>query len=160
MADSIDQCSDRQNKNVHIWCKASVLEYILLLVAIAIILIFLIPNRNQYKILIYFLSLITYAIVIFYVYFWSVKRDMRDIRLMLIFFVFVLLSSQLFHYYTTNNVVALIMYTISLILLVYIVVRGFMTWFTIAMLIPLGFVTYQIVVQILDLVYGNVNLPN
>ncbi len=149
-----------ETKNAYIWSKGGVLEYIFLLIAILVTLIFLIPNSNEYKVLIYFLSLISYALVIFFVYFWSVKNDMRDIRLILIFFVFALLLSQVFHYYTLNNVVAIIMYSISLILLIYIVARGIKTWFALAMIFPIAFVIYQLIVQVLDWVYGIDTLPN
>lgn len=170
MAESIDEpnqfdpalpediLSMPKSKNSKIWYTSGVLEYILLTVAIAIILAFLIPS-SKYKIWIYFISLIIYAIVIFYVYFWSVKDDKRGMRLVLIFFIFLLLLSQLFHYYTTNNVVAIIMYSLTLIALIYIIVRGFKTWFTIAMILPLLFITYQLLVQILDIFYPDLNLP-
>lgn len=149
-----------ESKNAYIWGKSGVLEYIFMMVSIIVILIALIPSSNKYRLLIYFLSLITYSLVIFFVYFWSMKKDMRDMRLMLIFFFFSLLLSQLFHYYTLNNVVAIIMYTISLAILIYISVRGWKTWFALAMLFPILFVVYQIIVQLLDWVYDIDNLPN
>lgn len=149
-----------ESKNAYVWYQGGILEYILLIVAIAIVLIFLIPFSNKYYIWIYFISLISYAIVIFFVYFWSKKNDKRGMRLMLLFFIFVLLLSQLFNYYTDNNVVAVIMYLIALLMLIYIVVRGFMTWFTIAMMIPLAFIIYQIVIHVIIWINGDTSLPN
>jgi len=172
MADSVDEPDqinidippDYRNriesKNAYIWYISGYLEYILLFISIAIILIFLIPFDNKYYIWIYIISIVSYALVIFFVYFWSRKRDMRDVRLMLIFFVFAMLASQFFHYYTLNNVVVVSMYTISLILLLYISIRGWKTVFAIAMLFPIAFIIYQIVVQIMEWIYGKTSLPN
>lgn len=139
-----------ESNNAHIWYEHSVLEYVLLFISIAIILIFLIPFSIQYYVLIYFASIISYAIVIFFVYYWSVRNDMRDIRLMLIFFVFALVLSQLFQYYTTDDVLVIMMYVISLAFLLYIIVRGWKTPFVIALIVPLAFIISQIVVQVLN----------
>lgn len=172
MADSVDEPDqinidippgyrDRvESKNAYIWYVSGYLEYILLFVSIAIILIFLIPFDNKYYIWVYFISIISYALVIFFVYYWSRKNDMRDMRLMLIFFVFTMMSSQLFHYYTLNNVVAVAMYAISLIFLLYISIRGWKSLFALAMLFPIAFIVYQIIVQILEWIYGETSLPN
>lgn len=131
-----------------IWKTSSVWEYVILILSIAVILVFLIPNDDD-KIMNYTLSLASYASVILFVYYWSLVKPMRDHRIMLIFFVFVFMLSQIFHYYTDNNVVDIVMYSISLCILLYIIGRGITSPMVIIILIPLGYLIYLLTIQII-----------
>lgn len=132
-----------------IWCESSIIEYILIWVVIVVFLIFIIPRDDW--IYAYLANVVSYGIVIAYIYYWSLRTNYenRDMRLVFLIFYFVMLLSIVFHYYTTNDVIAIVMLSITFILLVYLIVRGIKGFFFILLLIPIALVVYYITIEII-----------
>lgn len=144
--------SKRGNVGNEIWYRSSVLEYVLIYIVIIVFLIFIIPRDSIDWAMAYTASLISYLMIVLFIYYWSMRTNYenRDMRLVFIIFIFVMLFAQTFHYHTTNDVIALIMLVIAMILLIYLMIRGIYTLYVILLFIPFALISYYIVIQIVE----------
>jgi hypothetical protein len=132
------------------WYTSNVTDYILLIIVVLIILFFLIPGAttdsgNINRWINYVFSVISYATVIMYAYYYvTVFGYKQELNILMIIFVFVFLFSQLAQYYIKNPLVSMLSYIAALGLLIYIPIMA-SSYLAFILILPGLYLIYQIV---------------